>query len=60
MTSFISQVKASSARSDLYFPPRVFYASKHSDFYGVPVAGSGRDTGFLFTYQVSAVVFTGK
>ena len=60
MTSFISQVNASSAGADLYFPPRVSYAPKHPDFCGIPVAGSGRDAGFLFTYQGSAVVFTGK
>ena len=58
MTSFISQVNASSAGADLYFPPRVSYAPKHPGFCGIPVAGSGRDAGFLFTYQRSTPVLT--
>ena len=58
MTSFISQVNASNAGADLYFPPRVSYAPKHPDFCGIPVAGSGRDAGFLFTYQGPAVELT--
>ena len=49
--SLISQ--ASATRED---PGAAFHqeSPKHPDFCGVPVAGSGRDAGFLFSYQGSS------
>ena len=58
MMSFIIRVIAITVEFEPQLPSRIPGFPKRPDFCRVPVAGSGRDAGFLFTYQEPAVELT--